>query len=234
MSSPSTVQLRIHGKIPHIDTIERSYAMRVRDAIIPRLQAKAFFKDFTFRRSHALKIMPALMPYCCVYFMSEQLRPDGNANIGEIRFSSEARIGFQVIMINNDPDIMEDRLDDAHQVIFNTLLRDPTFYNNKVEDYIIEAFSRGSRQHFYGSTVIQNNETPYAELRAELVCDLGAIEYEPIVEDMLETLHVETVHPPDDFTDQNPHVISIYDMDGNITPEPAPVPPPIFPTSKRR
>ena len=70
------------------------------------------------------------------------------------------------------------------------------------------------RMHFYGIAGLQNNETPYAELRAEITCDLGAIEYEPRVEDMLETIHVETVHPPGDT--ENQHVFSVYDM-GRLT-----------------
>jgi hypothetical protein len=208
-----TAKLRLHGKIPHIETIERSYAMLVRDAALARLQVKSFFQGFTFRRSHTFKLLPELMPYCCVYFMNESLTPDGNANTGEVRFSSEVRLGFSIIMINNDPDVMEDKLDNAHQVIFNTLLRDPTFYHNN--QYIIESFNRGNRVHMYGSASgSQNNETPYAELRSDLTCSLGAIEYEPIVEDMLEIIHVETVYPADDIgKNQNQHVFSVYDID---------------------
>ena len=141
-------KLRIHGKIPHIITIQRSIAMQVRDAAIARLQLQTFFAGFTFRRSHAFKLMPDLMPYCAVYFMTEALSPDGNANTGEVRFSSELRLGFSVVMLNNDPDVMEDKLDNAYQVIFEGLLRDPTFYNNS--RYTIEAFTRGSRAHIYG------------------------------------------------------------------------------------
>jgi len=209
MSSPVSNVLRLHGKIPHVEAVQRSYAMLVRDAALTRLKTFSFFQGFTFRRSHAFKILPDLMPYCCVYFLAENLSEDGNNNTGEVRFSSELRLGFSVILVNNDPDEMEDRLDDAYQVIFDGLLRDPTFYHN--DRYEVEAFTRGSRMHFYGIAGLQNNETPYAELRAEITCDLGAIEYEPRVEDMLETIHVETVHPPGDT--ENQHVFSVYDMD---------------------
>ena len=183
--------------------------MLIRDAALARLQTYRFFQGFTFRNSHAFKLITAQMPYCCVYFLGELLSPDGNANTGEIRFSSEARLGFSVYLLNNDPEEMEDRLDDAYQVIFNGLLRDPTFRKN--DRYEIESFNRGNRSHYYGQVGVQNNETPYAEMRADLVCDLGAIEYEPRVEDMLEIIHVETVHPPGDTSNQ--HIISIYDVD---------------------
>ena len=209
MTNVRSARLRIRGKIPHVETVQRSYAMLIRDAALARLQTYRFFQGFTFRNSHAFKLITAQMPYCCVYFLGELLSPDGNANTGEIRFSSEARLGFSVYLLNNDPEEMEDRLDDAYQVIFNGLLRDPTFRKN--DRYEIESFNRGNRSHYYGQVGVQNNETPYAEMRADLVCDLGAIEYEPRVEDMLEIIHVETVHPPGDTSNQ--HIISIYDVD---------------------
>jgi hypothetical protein len=204
-----TAQLRIHGKIPHVRTISRSHGFLVRDGMISRLQQLQFFQGFKFSRSHALKVMPDQMPYCSVYFLGEMLSPDGDQDTGEMRFHSVVRIGFSVMLKNNDPDAMEYRLDDAYQCIFNGLLRDATLRNNPLAR--IQAYERGSRQHFYGSTGSQNNETPYAELRAELHCNLGAIEYEPLVEDMLESIHVETVHPPGDTNNQ--HVFSIYDLD---------------------
>jgi hypothetical protein len=208
--SPAGAQLRIHGKVPHVEAIQRSYAMMVRNAMLARLKAMSFFQGFEFRRSHSLVLGTGHMPMCCVYFLKEDLMPDGNANTGEVRFDSEVRIGFSVFLINNDPDETEDRLDDAYQVIFQGLLRDSTLYHNS--QFQIESFSRGSRQHFYGS-MPQANETPYAEMRAELTCNLGAIEYEPIEEDMLETVHVETVHPPGADEDEVQRIYSVYDVD---------------------
>jgi hypothetical protein len=202
-------QLRLHGKIPHVEVIERSIAMQVRDAIVDRMKVMPFFQGFTFKRSHAVKVLPAMMPYCCVYFLGELLGADGDADIGEVRFNSVVRIGFSIMLVNNDIDAMEDRLDDAYQATFNGLLRDPTLYNNR--NFKIQSFDKGGRTHYYGSLGSQNNETPYAELRAELHCNLGAIEYEPRVEDMLETIHVETVHPPGDKNNQ--HIFSVYNFD---------------------
>jgi hypothetical protein len=205
-------QLRVHGKIPHVETITRSYAIMVRDGMIARLRNTPFFKNFTFAKSHAIKIMTDKMPYCNVYFMGENLSPDGNANHGEVRFSSEVRIGFSIMMINNDPDAMEDKLDNAYQAILERLLRDPTMYNNS--QFKIESFTKGNRVHVYGQVGgVQSNETPYAELRAELFCNLGAIEYEPRVEYMLETVRVETVHPPDAEEGEVQRIVTVYDID---------------------
>ena len=222
MTNPAqsaAAQLRIHGKIPHVRTVQRSIAFQVRDNALAKIQALTFFQGFTFKRSHVLKVMPNMMPYCSVYFLNEQLGPDGDYDAGEVRFQSVVRLGFSVMLINNDPDKLEDRLDDAYQYIMDGLLRDPTFIRTKAFDpriqpqngYVIQGFTRGSRSHFYGVTGLQNNETPYGELRLELFCSLGAIEYEPYVENMLEVVHVETVHPPGDTDNQ--HIFSVYDVD---------------------
>lgn len=211
MSPSLAAQLRLRGRVPHVELIERSIAMQVRDGALARIKLIPFFQGFTFRKSHALVVATNLMPYCCVYFMGEQGGPDGNANTGEIRFQSDTRLGFSVFMLNNDPDEMEDKLDFAYMAIFNGLLRDSTFYNNN--NYKIESFPSFNRRHVYGNTGgLQNNETPYAELRAELVCCLGAIEYEPIEETMLETVHVETVPPEDLGENQEQHIFTIYDV----------------------
>lgn len=180
--------------------------MLARDGIMDRIKSMSFFSGFTFKRSHAFSIQPNLMPYACVYLLGEDLTPDGDADAGEPRFRSIARIGFSIIILNNDPDAAEDRMDDAYQAIFTGLLTDPTLYNNS--RFKIQGFARGNRSHYYGTA---SNETPYAELRAELHCDLGTIDFEPRIEDMLETIHVETVHPPGDT--QNQHVFSVYDLD---------------------
>lgn len=203
-------QLRIHGKIPHVEAISPSYGMMVRDAMFERIKTTPFFQNFKLSKSHALQIQTSDMPYCAIYFLGEQLTQDGNNNTGEVRFSSEVRIGFSVYMINNDPEAMEYRLDNAYEAIFQRLLRDPSLMLN--DQFQIEAFMKGSRIHVYGAMGSpQNNETPYAEMRADIFCDLGAIEYEPRVEYMLETIHVETVHPPGDTDNQ--HIFSFYDAD---------------------
>jgi hypothetical protein len=212
MTSPAA-KLRIHGKIPHVETVTRSYGMMVRDAILARLKTSPFFQGYTFYKSHALQIQHDDFPACAVFFMGEQLSQDGNNNTGEVRFSSEVKIGLSVYLINNDPEAMEDRLDNAYEALFQRLLRDPTLMNN--EYFQIEAYTKGSRMHVYGQMGSpQSNETPYAEMRADLTCDLGAIEYEPRVEYMLEKIHIETVHPPSDIGEnQVQHIYSEYDMD---------------------
>jgi hypothetical protein len=204
-------QLRIHGKIPRVEAMTRSYAMLVRDGTIARLRVLPFFAshNFTFRRSRAFQLQPDEFPYCCVYLTGEDLTPDGDADAGEPRARSTVMLNHSIVIKNNDEDRAEDRLDDSYQAIMNGLLTDSTFYNN--DQFKIQGFIRGKRSHSYGNAGRQDNETPYAEMKLELTYDLGTITWEPYVPDMLETIHVEAQHPPGDVN--NTHVLAVYDLD---------------------
>src|SRR3954468_16928917 len=94
MTTNPNARVRLHGKIPQVRTIMRSEAMLVRDGMIDRLVSMPAFDGFTFKPSHAFKVLAAEMPVCAVYFMGEQLGADGDANAGEVRFDSVVRIGF--------------------------------------------------------------------------------------------------------------------------------------------
>lgn len=204
----STAQLRIHGKIPRVESHTRSYAMLVRDGILARLRVLPFFANnhFTFRKSRQFQIQPDQMPYCCVYFSGEDLTPDGDANVGEPRARSSVQLNHSIIIVNNDPDRAEDRLDDAFQSIMNGLLTDPTFFDNDL--FKIQAFIRGKRSHSYGTA---SNEVPFVEMKLELTFDLGHLSWEPDVRDMLETIVTEVQYPPGDVN--NIHVFARYDLD---------------------
>jgi len=208
IKKPLTRPLHVHGKIPIKQHIPRSYAIMLRDGIVARMKSFPFFTPFKFATSKAFRVMPNHIPYAGVYFIDDTLTPDGLANSGEPRFHSMVQIGFSVIIENNNPEEAELKLDDAYQVITGGLFQDPTLYNNAA--FEIQGYARGKRMHVFGS-VGQNNELPVAELQFNLTCDLGAILWEPLVPDMLETIHVKTVYPDDDPNRQP--IISEYDLD---------------------
>jgi len=155
------------------------------DDILYRVQHMAFFKDFNFARTKALPVQVDQIPYCGIYFINELMLPDGDANVGMIRFRTSVRVGFSVIVQNNYSEAAEKKLDQAMFEIMNGLYTDPTFYIKKVQ-----AFTRGERTHVYG-TVGHDNETPVAELQFDLTCDLGVIDWPPVIKDVLETVHVD-------------------------------------------
>lgn len=184
---PLVRQLHAHAKLPQVGHLPQSYPILVRDGALSRLKVMPWFSQFFFTSNKSLQIQPQNIPFCGVYFLTETDTPDGDANVGEPRFRSLVVLGFSVIVQNNDPALAEYNLDLSYQAITRGLLCDHSFYDNK--EYKIQAFVRGLRQHVFGSAG-KENEMPIAELRFELTCDLGTIMYEPLVPDMLETVHM--------------------------------------------
>lgn len=169
-----------------------SYPLLVRDGIMSRVKLIPYFATFSFSTNRALQIQPQMLPFCGVYFVQESSVPDGDANAGEPRFRTTVRIGFSVIVVNNDPDLAETALDTAMQALAGGLFSDPTLYNNAA--FKIQGFASGTRTHAFGAASLEN-ETPIAELKWELVCDLGTIVYPPLVVDDLDVIHVKTGFP---------------------------------------
>lgn len=202
--------IRIHGKYPRVDHLEPSYPMLVRDGILTRIQALPFFSGFNFSTNKSLQIQPASIPFCGIYLLQEMMAADGDADAGEPRFRTLARIGISIIIQNNDATAAEHKLDMALQNITSGLFSDPTFYNNHA--FKIQGFTGGSRMHAFGSVGLEN-ETPIAELRFELTCDLGIIYYPPIVPDVLEVIHVKTAYPSIAKKDTSQQVVTEYDVD---------------------
>lgn len=204
--------IRLHGKTPRVDHIEQSYPLLVRDGVLSRVQALPFFSGFNFSTNKSLQIQPASIPFCGIYLLQEMMSADGDADAGEPRFRTLARIGISIIVQNNDATIAEHKLDMALQHITTGLFSDTTFYNNK--KFQIQGFTGGSRMHAFGSVGLEN-ETPIAELRFELTCDLGIIYYPPTVPDDLEVIHVKTAYPSIAKKDTSQQVVTEYDIEQN-------------------
>ena len=212
MTVPFKRDLRLHGKSPHVVHTQRSYPILVRDGILDRIKLMSFFATFTFGTNTAIPIQTASLPFCGVYLIQELMTPDGDANVGEVRFRTVARIGIGVIVLNNDATAAEYMLDAASQALMTGLFADHTLYDNDL--FKIQAFSAGTRQHNFGS-LAKDNETPIAELRLEISCDLGAITYPPYIPDDLEIIHVETAFPLEGDTSKVQQVKTQYDLEQN-------------------
>jgi hypothetical protein len=175
-----------------------TYSMLVRDRIMEFLKLLPFFANngFHFHTNKSVQIQPENIPLAAVYFIEETSLPDGDANVGDIRFRTNARYGISVIIQNNDMEAAEIILDKAMNAI-NSLFKNPDLYNwdGTADEAKIQAFLRGARSHQFGS-IGADNEMPIAELRFDLTCDLGAILFDPPVTDDFVTFHVETRYPP--------------------------------------
>jgi hypothetical protein len=187
-----------------------SYAMIVRDAMLTRVKTMPFFTTFKFGTNKSEPIQPERVPFFGIYFINEDLTPDGDANAGEPRFKSSALYGFSIIVQNNDATAAENKLDEAWTLLLDKLFRDPSLYLNP--NAMIQAYTRGNRTHQFGS-VGADNSIPIAECRFTLTCDLGVVDFPPIVPDDYLKLHVETRYPTAD-TDpaEVQQVIAEYDI----------------------
>jgi hypothetical protein len=166
--------------------------------MLQRIKRMPFFLDFAkFGRSRRLQIQPESIPYVGVYLVDETMVPDGDYNAGDIRFTHALRVGFSVIVYNNDEDNTEDQLDAAFWALMNGLLCDATLTNLLETDIpgnaVIEGFSRGTRRHVYGTSG-KNNEQPIGELQMDLTCVLRT-RWAPTITDDLKVIHVETSFP---------------------------------------
>jgi hypothetical protein len=183
-------------------TDTQSYSQVIRDAFFAKTVLLPFFQGFTARRSKQLPIWQNHIPYLGVYIVSENMSPDGDDNAGEIRFIHRLRIGWQVLIENNDPVAAELTLDQAFWSIMNGLWRDPkltNFINSDMPDNVrIEAIEKGDRTHDWGAPGA-NGEKPYGELQYFATARYRA-EYGARVTDDLLHIHEEVVPLRDDGT----------------------------------
>lgn len=189
-----------------------SYAMIVRDAMLARAQAMPFFSAFKFGTNKAEQVQPEKIPFLGIYFINEDLLPDGDPQDGEPRFHSLALYGFSIIVQNNDAAAAENKLDDAWVLLTNTLFTDPSLYLNPAAQ--IQSYTRGNRSHQFGSTGADNS-TPIAECRFTLTIDLGVIDWPPVVPDDLKTVHLETRYPAGSDPAEIQQVVNEYDLEQN-------------------
>jgi hypothetical protein len=189
-------------------TEKHSPAFILRNAFFDAALRLPFFANggFSTRKvSRQFPIQKEQLPVLGVYLIDETMGPDGDGDAGNIRFALTARIGFSVVIANNDPIASEEILDEAFWALMNGLWRDQ-YLTNLLDTYNphvgagtpgntrFESVARGIRQHRFGA-VGQNNETPVAELQYD-VSIFHRYGFEPIIEDELEEIDVTTAFPP--------------------------------------
>jgi hypothetical protein len=173
-------------------------AMIVRDKIVARMKAMPFFSTFNFSTDKSKSIEPSSIPFAGVYFINEDLTPDGEPNTGEVRFRSSVMYGISVIVQNNNAPAAEYTLDQAWKLFSVRMFSDPSLYNwkniGKPGEVAIQSFTRGNRSHQFGNAGA-DNATPVAEMRFTMTCDLGTLDYPPDFPDDLKKVHIETRYP---------------------------------------
>jgi hypothetical protein len=152
------------------------------------------FTGYTARKTRMLPVQPLLIPYLGVYLVDETMTPDGDANAGMIRFAHSIRIGFSVIITNNDQNAAEQTVDQAFLKILQLLYCDQhvmnVLHNNNPEGVGTEGIMRGIRRHNFGNAGARN-ETPFVELQYDVSAYFRS-EWYPDITDMLDEIDVIT------------------------------------------
>ena len=175
-------------------TDTQSFALVIRDVFYDALAADDFFANYTARKNRMLRVQPDLLPYLGVYIIDETMLPDGDANAGMIRFSHTLRLGFSVMIANNDQVVAEQQIDAAWWRIMNRLWPDQNIMNllnsSNPDNTRIESVTRGVRRHVFGTAAL-NNETPVAELQYDVALFFRT-DWPPIITDMLDEIDIST------------------------------------------
>jgi hypothetical protein len=186
-------------------TDTQSYSQVIRDSMFAAIVPLPFFAGFVARRSKQLPVQQPLLPYLGVYIISEEMPPDGDVNAGDIRFTHSLRIGFQVIIENNDPVAAELELDAAFWAIMNGLWSNDNLTNmiatTMPDNTRIEGVERGTRRHVWG--VVGNGEKPIGELEYMATVRYRTEWFPGGFPDLLH-IHEETVPILDDYANGVP------------------------------
>jgi hypothetical protein len=183
----------------NVDVTSPSYI--IRDGILDRLKQVPTFQSVALFSRNQMKgpIQKQDIPYIGCYLIEETMSPDGDANHTEPRFVHDVKLGFSIIVQNNDNDAAQQNLDTAFWTILR-LLENPKWANfpasgdwNNGEDIRIEAVTRGRRRFNFGPRHVQQ-ETPVAELEMDLTIR-HRTDFPPLITDHLDLLHITVAYP---------------------------------------
>jgi hypothetical protein len=193
----------------------QSYAWVLHGAIYDAVAAMPLFTNFTKRKVDDTQIQPEEIPLLGVYY-DERQGPDGDINVGTIRFTHDLRISFSVMVQNNDAAACKQKLDECYWAIFQRLwtdqyltslidTRNPHVGNVGTPGNIrFEGVERSSVRFNFGRKL---NEMAVGEVRYEFWLKHRSY-WLPLVPDDLEHIHFEA----------RPKVNGYYDDPNAIIP----------------
>jgi hypothetical protein len=184
----------IAGEAGIVGLLPQSDAFNIWQAFFDRASADAFFANYTIRPTTMLPVQANLLPYLGIYMGDEDMRPDGDANAGMIRFNHSGKIGFSIIIANNNRRQLLQQVDAAFWRIMGLLWTDQdlmnVLINSNPEGVGIESIPRGQRKFVWGSTGA-NNETPFCECRYDVTA-FWRSEWWPPITDTLDEIDIKT------------------------------------------
>ena len=184
-------------------TDTQSYAWVIQNAFFDALTADPFFIDYTCRKTPMNVVLAEHLPYLGVYLVEEKLDPDGDPNAHPPAYIHAIKIGFSVLIANNDMNAAYSAIDAAWWRIMNRILTDGKLLNvmlsSMPDNVMIEAIPRGVRRPVYGAPS-HNQQTPIAEARYEQVVTIRSY-WPPVITDDLLEIDVQTGVKPGDTLD---------------------------------
>jgi hypothetical protein len=150
----------------------QSYSWILCSYIETTLRADPFFTNFTIRRvARAVPIQGTQVPFLGIYLDTEKLGPDGDINHGDIRFTHNVPISFQIILVHNTPATLLEYIDRTSWYIMRALLRKDEL-TNRLKSGLpgntrFEGIPSGRIRDRWGVTGAKN-ETPLGERQLEL------------------------------------------------------------------
>ena len=151
----------------------QSYAWVLHNAVYERLATSSFFVGFIIKRiSEAMPIEAGFqIPFLGIFEGDEAMAPEGALNMGEIRFTHTLNLGVQVVIQDNNPEVLLQKLDQAYWFIMNRLWRDDTFTNRLwtllPDNTRFEGVPRIRKRKKWGATG-SRNETPVGILYLDI------------------------------------------------------------------
>jgi hypothetical protein len=147
----------------------------IRDAAFTRAITAGTYT--TTRKVDMPTLNGADCPALSVFFVGEDMRPDGDANVAVPRFISIATIGISVLRGFDDPVVIDGLIDTDVDAILDALLRDPTFVGMPpVGTGLFEGVTRVRRRRVFA----QQAEAYFVETRLELDFEYRAY-FDPII-----------------------------------------------------
>jgi hypothetical protein len=193
----------------------QSYSFYIREGFLARLKALPMFgKVAKWARTKFFIKQHDVFPFVGVYLMGDTIAADGDPNHGAPHYLNLMRLGFSVVIADNDPDVIDQMLDQAYWAIMNLMTIEcwqkfaaPT---PGAPDIEIEAMTRGTRENWYGNAGL-NNDSPVGELRCELTFTYRVI-LKPVVTDDFNLIHEEVVRSWPYDPNERDDVIVEYDF----------------------
>ena len=199
----------------------QSFTLILRNIFYDSLASDPYFAGFAKRKNKMLTIPLESLPYLGVYIIGEDMPADGDPNAGDIRFIHMLRVGFQVIIENNDPVQSELYLDQAFWAIMNGLWTDSGLTNmiqtEMPDNTRIEGIERGTRRHVWG-TMGSTQEKPIGELEYIATVKYRSEWYPGNFPDLLR-IHEEVVPMADDGTVPDASVVQRIIVEYEFTPQ---------------